>query len=176
MDTIPLNEDEPRHIDDIISSVIIAGAGQLRQHLYFYGKARKNKPAFKWRKKQPPANVRTRNHNIIIKVPTLRDKARALGDSPTPLQIFGLLMNQNMFQEILHWTNLKICQTREKYNRKSLSFIQDMDIIELRALIGLLIYSSVFKANNESVLSFYATDGTGRKAFRCNSLKRDFFF
>lgn len=79
-----------------------------------------------------------------------------------------------MFQEILHWTNLKI--TREKYNRKSLSFIQDMDIIELRSLVGLLIFSSVFKANNESMLSFYATDGTGREVFRCTFSKERFIF
>lgn len=88
------------------------------------------------KKKQPPSNVRTRIHNIIIKVPTLRDRARALGESPTPFQIFELLMNQNMFQEILHWNNITISKTREKFNRKSLSFIQYMDIMELRALIG----------------------------------------
>ncbi|XP_022204262.2 piggyBac transposable element-derived protein 4-like [Nilaparvata lugens] len=175
MNTIPLNEDESRHIDEIISSVI-NGAGQLRQYLHYYGKATKNKPAFKWRKKQPPTNVRTRNHNIIMKVPTLKDRAKALGDAPTPLQIFELLMTQDMFQEILHWTNLKISQAREKYKRKNLSFIQDMDIVELRALVGLLIYSSVFKANNESVLSFYATDGTGREVFRCTFSKERFLF
>lgn len=57
-----------------------------------------------------------------------------------------------------------------------MSFIQDIDIIELRALIGLLIYSSMFKANNESVLSFYATDGTDREVFRCTFSKERFLF
>lgn len=58
-------------------------------------------------KKQPPANIRSLNDNIIIKVPTLRDRVRALGDSPTKLKIFELFMNQNMFQGILHWTNIE---------------------------------------------------------------------
>jgi len=106
----------------------------------------------------------------------LKDRARALGDAPSPLEIFELLITQGMLEEILHWTNLKISQLREKYQRKNLSFIQDTDMIELRALIGLLIYSSVFKANNESVLSLYATDGTGRKVFRCTFSKERFLF
>lgn len=176
-DTISLNEGISRHIDDIIESVIGgAGTAQLGQQLYYYGKSTKNKPAFKWRKQQPPTNVRTRNHNIILKVPTLKDRAKSLGDAPSPLQIFELLFTEDMFQEILRWTNIKISLIREKYKRKSLSFIQDMDIIELRALVGLLVYSSVFKANNESVLSLYATDGTGREVFRCTFSKERFLF
>lgn len=59
VDTIPLHEDESRHIDGIISSVI-TGAGQLRQHLYFYGKASKNKPAFKWRKKTASCQLKNK--------------------------------------------------------------------------------------------------------------------
>lgn len=48
--------------------------------------------------------------------------------------------------------------------------------IELQAFLGLLIFTSVFKSEDESVHSLYATDGTGRNIFRCTVSKQGFLF
>nr|CAH7713332.1 unnamed protein product [Callosobruchus chinensis] len=46
------------------------------------------------------------------------------------------------------------------------SAVKELDIIELKAFIGLLIYSAVFKTKHEDLDSLFATDGTGRDIFR----------
>lgn len=44
-----------------------------------------------------------------------------------------------------------------KYKNQNLPYVKEIDILELKALIGLLVFSSVFKFGNESVDSLYAT-------------------
>jgi hypothetical protein len=182
--------EDSNHVDEIIQSVI-DGAGDpldiqdnreeqpIRRrgtNLFFYGKTTKNKPAFKWRKTMPPSNTRTRAHNIITHIPGLKAKAKNLGDSPSPVEVWELLITQNMLDEILRWTNGKIRAMKLKYDNQNLTHLEFLDLAELKAFIGLLIFSSVFKAGNESVDSFFATDGTGRDIFRCTMTKERFLF
>jgi hypothetical protein len=49
-------------------------------------------------------------------------------------------------------------------------------MIELKGLIVLLVYTSIFKSGNECVLSLFATDGTGREIFRCTMTKERVLF
>lgn len=49
-------------------------------------------------------------------------------------------------------------------------------MLELRALLGLLVYTEVFKSGNENIDLLFATDGTGRDIFRCTMSKRRFEF
>lgn len=63
-----------------------------------------------------------------------------------------------------------------KYKNQNLPYVKEIDILELKALIGLLVFSSVFKSGNESVHSLYATDGTGREIFRCTMSKERFLY
>uniref|UniRef100_A0A1B6MC64 PiggyBac transposable element-derived protein domain-containing protein n=1 Tax=Graphocephala atropunctata TaxID=36148 RepID=A0A1B6MC64_9HEMI len=176
------------HVDEIIQSVI-DGAGEPMDicgepnatrirgsSTFFYGKQTKMKPAFKWRKTVPPSNVRTRRHNIISHVPGLKDKAKSLGDNPTPFQVWKLLITDDILEEVLNWTNQKIRSMKPKYSEQKLTFIEELHLTELKAFIGLLVFSSVFKAGNESVDSFFATDGTGRDIFRCTMTKERFLF
>lgn len=45
--------------------------------------------------------------------------------------------------------------------------------MELKAFLGLLFYSAIFKSNSEDLNSIFATDGTGREIFRLTmSMKR----
>jgi len=73
----------------------------------------------------------------------------------------------------LTWTNIEISKHREKYQIYS-SDLRNVDIIELRAFIGLLFYSAVFKSNYEDISSIFATDGSGRDIFRCVTSKNRF--
>lgn len=54
---------------------------------------------------------------------------------------------------------------RENYTKKW-TFIENLDIVEFKAFIGLLVFSSIFKVGNESVDNFFSTDGTRRDIFR----------
>lgn len=49
-------------------------------------------------------------------------------------------------------------------------------MIELKAFVGLLIYSAVFKSGNEAASSLFSTDGTGREIFRSVMTKERFLF
>lgn len=42
------------------------------------------------------------------------------------------------------------------------SYLRDTDMTEIKALFGLLYYTSVFKSNHESTDLIFATDGSGR--------------
>lgn len=55
-------------------------------------------------------------------------------------------------------------------------YLCDLTIFELKALIGLLIYTAIFKSSNESIDSFNATDGTGRDIFRSTETRNRFLF
>lgn len=90
--------------------------------------------------------------------------------------MWDLLFTEDILNEILLWTNKKIEALREQYKRKTLSFLENLDLRELKAFIGLLIFSSVFKSGNESLNNLYATDGTGRDIFRCTMSKERFLF
>ena len=49
----------------------------------FYGRNR-----FQWSSKEPVRNVRTPIHNIVVKLPGLKGRAKMLGDSCSPAQIW----------------------------------------------------------------------------------------
>ncbi|KAG8228991.1 hypothetical protein J437_LFUL006939 [Ladona fulva] len=127
---------------------------------YYFGKNR-----YKWSSKEPKRNVRTRLHSIVVEKPGLKQAVITLGKEHQPIHFWSLIFDYEMIHLILRWTNVKLQNLRLKYNRSSRPEIQDLDSVELRALLGLLIRSSVFKSNDEDINSNFATDGTGREIF-----------
>lgn len=55
---------------------------------------------------------------------------------------------------------------RQKYKRPNRPELTDLTMNELNAFVGLLLYTAIFKSNNEYIRSIFATDGTGRDVFR----------
>lgn len=138
---------------------------------YFYGRGREK---FKWSKIAPSRNVRTAAHNIIgrMHLPGVKGPARLLGRECNELEVWKCIFTEDMLTEIVIRTNEKLANVRSKYS-KDRTELNDVDVIELRALIGLLYYSAVFKSNNEDLEALFSTDGTGRDIFRATlSLKR----
>lgn len=135
---------------------------------FYYGKNR-----YKWSQKSfYSRNTRTLQHNIVVNLPGLRNSYRN-NSNITPLQAWSYFIDDEILFEILTWTNIEISKHREKYKIYS-SDLRDVDIIELRAFIGLLFYSAVFKSNHEDISSIFATDGSGRDIFRCVTSKNRF--
>ena len=71
-----------------------------------------------------------------------------------------------MVDLIVNWTDIKLASVREKYKNKNRPELKNTDGIEMKALFGLLIFTAVFKSNDEDIECILATDGTGRDIFR----------
>lgn len=124
----------------------------------FVGKNR-----FKWAKDPPNRAVRTSHHNIIARMPETRLDVH---DERNPFSLWQKIMSLDILEEILKWTNEKIRELKLKYSRDNRPELQDLDMIELHAFLGLLMYTAVFKSNHENCEYLFATDGTGRDIFR----------
>ncbi|RZF45385.1 hypothetical protein LSTR_LSTR002828 [Laodelphax striatellus] len=117
---------------------------------------------YRWSADPVLRRSRVRQHNII-RIPTVRPPAQ-IGDNPTPTSIWNLLFTENMLNTVLKWTNEKINKERPNYDEHAW---HETDVCELRAFLGLLFYSAIFKSNRADYKSLYATDGSGRDIFRC---------
>jgi len=58
-------------------------------------------------------NTRTAQHNIISKLPGLRGPIKKIWQCPS--KIWDILFTDNIINEILVWTNIKIDSFRHKY-------------------------------------------------------------
>lgn len=126
---------------------------------YFYGKGKKKK--FKWAKAEPVRNVRTLAHNII-RLPMARNQP----EGNMPSQFFHRMFSSEMYEVCIQWTNVKLAKMREKYRRYDKPELCDIDLVEMKSFLGVLLYTSIFKSNHEDIRSLFATDGTGREVFR----------
>lgn len=142
--------------DDIPLSEIASN----RRIYYYYGKNR-----YKWAKTPPSTRVRTPQHNII----TSRAGSSKLtaDDEKDCVSIWNKLFDEEILQQILTWTNARISIYRCKFIRQHRPEVNDLDMIELKAFIGLLYYSAVLKSNHEDTRYLFASDGTGCEIFRC---------
>ncbi|KAJ8934826.1 hypothetical protein NQ314_013174 [Rhamnusium bicolor] len=65
-----------------------------------------------------------------------------------------------MVDIVVKWTNVKLASVRAKYKDEGRVDLKNTDQIEIKAYLGLLIYSAVFKSNDEDIECLFATDGT----------------
>lgn len=72
-----------------------------------------------------------------------------------------------MIDTIVSCTNIKLAIYRRRFSNFAKHELKDTTAIEIRSLLGLLYYSSVFKNNDADSSYLFATDGTGQDIFRC---------
>lgn len=132
---------------------------------YYYGKNR-----FKWSKKEPTRNVRTPAHNIVL-LPSISSHVEK---SSNPVYYFNKMFSADMFALIVKRTNEKLATFRPKYKKHNRAELADTDEMELRAFLGLLLYTSIYKSNHEDLRSLFATNGKGRPIFRAVMSQRRF--
>ncbi|XP_026331127.1 piggyBac transposable element-derived protein 4-like [Hyposmocoma kahamanoa] len=134
----------------------------------FFGKNR-----FRWSSEPPHYRSRTLQHNIVLEKEGVKPEYRtAINASSTPLDIWSKFFTDDILNKIVQHTNQKIREIRPKYNKQT--NVQDIDLIELKAFIGLLFYTAIFKENREHYTSWYKTDGSGREIYRCIMSKSRF--
>ena len=108
---------------------------------YFYGKNR-----YKW-SKNPPASSRTRGENIILQLPWLKGPA-ANSILTTPYEAWSLLVTDNILDVLVDQINRKITDESHKYGGTS-THVDYTDKVEIKALLGLLYLSGIFKSAHE---------------------------
>ncbi|GBP12955.1 PiggyBac transposable element-derived protein 4 [Eumeta japonica] len=134
----------------------------------YFGKNR-----FRWSSARPSLRSRMHQHNIVQEREGIKPAYRSeINASSSPLDIWQHFFTDSMLEKIVHHTNVKIREIRPNYQVSTC--VQDLDIVELRAFIGFLFYTAIFKENHEHYTSRYSTDGTGREIYRCIMSKNRF--
>ena len=154
------NLESDNETEDLIDNTPTLNANndqRKKKENFWFGKNR-----FKWSKAEPTRNVRTPARNMVI-LPRTR---LIVNDSKDSLEFFNKLFSDEMYNLIVTWTNKKLDSMRLRYQRPNKPELSKLTVTELRAFIGLLLYTAIFKSNNEDVRSIFARDGTGRDIFR----------
>ncbi|CAK1579698.1 unnamed protein product [Parnassius mnemosyne] len=140
----------------------------LSRYRNYFGKNR-----FRWSSQPPVSRSRTLQHNIVQQPPGLKRNFRdVLNSNTTSSDLWHLFFTDDMLEEIVKHTNEKIRRIRPNYQNQTC--VQDLDVIELKAFIGMLYYTSIFKENHTHYTCWYSTDGTGREIYRCIMSKNRF--
>ncbi|UYV69082.1 hypothetical protein LAZ67_6002305 [Cordylochernes scorpioides] len=118
---------------------------------------------------------RTRSHNIITHLPSLKGPAK-----PKPncdIDIFNLFYTAAIIKQISEFTNAKIEEFRQRISELTKSTYSNFTSeIEIRAFLGLLYLAGVYKSGHENVESLFASDGTGREIFHSVMSVKRFLF
>lgn len=119
-----------------------------------------------WSSLPPPTNVRVPARNIIRTLPGIRGRARTLGNKPTKRDVWELLFDKNIIDQIVINTNIKLQTVRLTLsdNTKKSNY-RDTDKEEIDALIGLLLVSSVLSSNDEKINSLFKKDCFSRPIY-----------
>ncbi|XP_045456529.1 piggyBac transposable element-derived protein 4-like [Melitaea cinxia] len=124
---------------------------------YYYGKN-----GYKWSSEEPiNRSSRTASHNIVD-IPPRQPKTFIDSES-----LWLELFDTKMIDTIVTCTNQKLSQVCTKYKNPDKVELRSTDREEMKAFLGLLFYTSVFKSNHENTKCLFATDGSGREIFRC---------
>lgn len=148
----------------------------VQESNYYRGRGRTK---FKWSKQAPNTRVRVGAENIIrrIHLPGNIGPARELAINCSELDAWNCIFTNDMLDKTVLHTNEKLAEARSTYaNYEDRYDLKDTDAVEMRALLGVLIYSAIFKSNHEDLNAMFACDGTGRDVFRASmSQKRALF-
>lgn len=107
---------------------------------YYYGKN-----GFKWSFEEPVIrSSRTASHNIVD-IP--RQQPKTFIDSES---LWLELFDTTMIDTIVTCTNQKLSEIRTKYKNPNKIELRPTDREEMKAFLGLLFYTSVFKSNHEN--------------------------
>lgn len=137
-------------------------SGQSKSSSNYYGRNR-----YKWSNVPSISRTRTRAHNIISHLPGNIGLARQFGKSCSQSDAWSLIFTEDILTEIVLRSNEKLIKIRQKISDADRMDYRDLDLTELKAFLGLLFLTAIFKSNDEDLKSLFSTDGTGREIFRC---------
>lgn len=125
-----------------------------------------SKNNFKWSSTESTTKTKIPQHNIIRGVPGMTNEVKKLGPIPDVEAIWSLLFDETIIQDITQWTNIKLENIRAGVQEHQKSNYRATDKIEIKALLGTLMLTAIYKSNHENMLSLFSTKFTGRQIFR----------
>ncbi|XP_067129894.1 uncharacterized protein [Centruroides vittatus] len=129
------------------------------------------KDGTKWKKVKHIQSVRTRRHNIVSHLPGCRSEAK---NAKTLLDAWQCFFPDAILQKIVDYTNVNIEIIRSKYSRERDA--KPTDLVEIKALPGLLYFSGVLKSSYIHTDELWNDDGTGVSIFRATMNQQRFRF
>lgn len=128
----------------------------------YFGK----KNCFSWSSLPQQHAAQAASRNVIkVRLQKLKGPALTLGTRPTPEEVWRLFITKEMVEKIVKHTNEKLANMRLKLENKDLCY-KDTDPVEIDALLGLLLFCSIFKSSREPLSSLFSTTTSGRPIFR----------
>lgn len=128
----------------------------------YFGK----KKCFAWSSVPQRHATQAASHNVIkVRLQKLKGPALTLGTRPSPEEVWRLFITREMVEKIVEHTNAKLANMRLKLDNQDLCY-KDTDPDELDALLGLLLFCSIFKSSREPLSSLFSTSTSGRPIFR----------
>lgn len=113
----------------------------------------------------PRQNVRLLARNVIPAqhAPGIKEAGKS---ALKLIQAFELYFTDEILNKIVDYTNEKIDQVRGKYSREH--HAKTTNLVEIKAVIGLLYLAGVKKSSHVNLKDLWATDGwLGFELFRC---------
>ncbi|XP_023228246.1 uncharacterized protein LOC111628649 [Centruroides sculpturatus] len=129
------------------------------------------KDGTKWKKIKQFKSVRTRSHSIVTHLPGCRSEAR---NANTPLDAWQCFFPDAILQKIVDYTNINVEIIKSKYTRERDA--KPTDLVEIKALLGLLYLSGVLKSSHIHTDELWNNDGTGVSIFRTTMNQQRFRF
>ncbi|XP_039297924.1 piggyBac transposable element-derived protein 3-like [Nilaparvata lugens] len=118
-----------------------------------------------WMDQPPPQAVRVRSRNIVPAIHAPGVKTAAGKQATTPIQSWRLFFTDDVLQQIVECTNIKIRQLQPNYSRERDA--KETTLSETKAVIGLLYLAGVKKSSHVTLKDLWETDGLGLELFRC---------
>ncbi|CAK1581579.1 unnamed protein product [Parnassius mnemosyne] len=113
----------------------------------------------------------TRRQNIVTEQPGPQGTARAVSN---PFESWLLFLDVDMLQHIVECTNIKIASMQTNYERQR--DCEETNIIELKALIGIMYLIGIHKSSHALIDDIWMADGTGLDKCRASMSKQRFRF
>lgn len=118
----------------------------------FIGKDRRTE----WKIREPMRRVRTRSHNIIFYLPGPIGEGKSC---LSMLEAWDLIFTESYLQKIVDFTNIFIENLKSKFSRER--DCRCTDIVELRALLGLLYFCGRLRSGHLNTKDLWEKDGSG---------------
>ncbi|XP_071578235.1 piggyBac transposable element-derived protein 4-like [Temnothorax nylanderi] len=113
---------------------------------------------FKWSVTPPTEEEETEADKVPDYEPEVLSDAK---NKDTPIEVWSLLFTDEMLSKIVEYTNVELSQKRKNCKEKNLNKLSDINLEELKALIGILYFCGV-QENSRNISKLWKSSSVFR--------------